>query len=191
MADKTRDAIMDASRELFNERGYNAASMSDIAHTVGISKGNLTYHFKHKEDIIKALLDDSMQTRTILDAPARSIDELDAIFAKMQQVITDNAYYFWHYAQLAQLSPEIDEIQHESSAHMLKVLRESLANLEAEGILSAEPDADVYDALAKQLLLACIYWIPFCDLQGIERGSFREHAWRILRPSLCQSPCIE
>ena len=45
MKDTRRD-ILNAARRLFNQRGYNGVSLQDIASAVGISKGNLTYHFQ-------------------------------------------------------------------------------------------------------------------------------------------------
>ena len=67
---------------------------------------------------------------------------------------------------------------------MLDILRQSLANLESAGALKPEPSPGVYDGLAEQLLMASVYWMPFCDLRGIEHTTFRNHAWSILRPSL-------
>ena len=45
------DRILKAGRQLFNSQGYAATSLSDIAKEVGISKGNLSYHFPTKLDL--------------------------------------------------------------------------------------------------------------------------------------------
>ena len=47
----TPDRIADAGRRLFNARGYAATSLNEIAGEVGISQGNLTYHFPTKRDL--------------------------------------------------------------------------------------------------------------------------------------------
>lgn len=47
----TPDRILEASRRLFNEKGYAATSLSEIAAEVGISQGNLNYHFPTKADL--------------------------------------------------------------------------------------------------------------------------------------------
>jgi len=41
--------------ELFNKNGYNNITTRHIAADLNISPGNLHYHFKHSEDIIKIL----------------------------------------------------------------------------------------------------------------------------------------
>ncbi|KFF16034.1 TetR/AcrR family transcriptional regulator [Chryseobacterium sp. JM1] len=52
---KTKDKILSKALELFNEKGYNNITTRHIAADLNISAGNLHYHFKHSEDIIKIL----------------------------------------------------------------------------------------------------------------------------------------
>lgn len=51
----TRDRILVGALELFNEAGTAPISTNHIAEAVGISPGNLYYHFRNKEAIIAAL----------------------------------------------------------------------------------------------------------------------------------------
>ncbi len=52
---KTRERILEAARALFNQHGTDEISTRHIATELGISHGNLCYHFPRKEDIIEAL----------------------------------------------------------------------------------------------------------------------------------------
>ena len=45
----TASRILEASRKLFNAKGYTATSVTEIAASLGISQGNLTYHFPTKQ----------------------------------------------------------------------------------------------------------------------------------------------
>lgn len=53
-----RNAILDAATEIFATRGYDGASVREISERVGITKGNLTYHFAVKEDLLFVILND-------------------------------------------------------------------------------------------------------------------------------------
>jgi len=47
-----RDRILDAAVELFAEQGYDAVSVTQIIHRVGITKGGFYHHFASKEQLL-------------------------------------------------------------------------------------------------------------------------------------------
>jgi AcrR family transcriptional regulator len=51
-----KDKILNKALELFNTFGYESVTMRDIAGALKISPGNLTYHFKKKDDLIYAIV---------------------------------------------------------------------------------------------------------------------------------------
>jgi AcrR family transcriptional regulator len=55
----TADRILEAGKQLFNTKGFAATSLNDIATAIGISKGNLTYHFPTKRDLAIRLREDA------------------------------------------------------------------------------------------------------------------------------------
>jgi AcrR family transcriptional regulator len=57
MASDTRQRILDVSRHLFTEQGYDGTSLREIADELGFTKAALYYHFQSKEEILRALLE--------------------------------------------------------------------------------------------------------------------------------------
>ena len=51
-----RERIVAAANRLFYEKGYNPTSFADVADELGISKGNLHYHFRSKNDLLDAVI---------------------------------------------------------------------------------------------------------------------------------------
>ncbi len=51
----TRDLIMRYGREIFNRRGVFEFRLEDISRELSLSIGNITYHFKRKEDLAEAV----------------------------------------------------------------------------------------------------------------------------------------
>ena len=54
---RTRQRILDTTLALYNEHGEPQVSTSLIAAELGISAGNLHYHFRRKDELSAALLD--------------------------------------------------------------------------------------------------------------------------------------
>ena len=188
----TRQNIMDTARRLFAERGYNAVSIQDIADALGISKGNLTYHFKRKEQIVEALLRQNAGEGLRLAVPG-SVGALDTLFRHQYNVVRENAFYFWHYDQLAQLSPEISAMQRGAQQTLRNVYRDCFSELLASGMLRAEDAAgrklaDEQERLIDALILTAVYWIPCRRLmQDADDGgpeALCAQCWSLLIPWL-------
>jgi AcrR family transcriptional regulator len=52
-----RRQIVDGARSVFLARGFDAASMGDIAKAAGVSKGTLYVYFKNKEELFAAIVE--------------------------------------------------------------------------------------------------------------------------------------
>src|SRR5699024_11767846 len=60
MSASTRQQILATAERLFGEKGYHNVSMRAISSELGISVGNLTYHFPRKADLANALLEEEL-----------------------------------------------------------------------------------------------------------------------------------
>jgi AcrR family transcriptional regulator len=58
--DNRRFQLLDAAAHLFNERGFHATSMRDIAKEVGMLSGSIYYHFQSKEEMLLAVYEQGM-----------------------------------------------------------------------------------------------------------------------------------
>jgi AcrR family transcriptional regulator len=72
MSKVNRGDIIQAAVHLFNQNGYHATSMQDIARAVSIQKPSLYHHFDSKEAILLCILETGMD---------KLIAELDGIVA--------------------------------------------------------------------------------------------------------------
>ena len=53
--EETVQKILDVSRTLFREKGYDHTTIQDIVNALGMSKGAVYHHFKSKEEIMERL----------------------------------------------------------------------------------------------------------------------------------------
>lgn len=75
---RTRQKVLDAARTLFAERGYDAATIRDIAKGAGMSTGAVFANFQDKAELFEAVLGQDMARMTdilkgsvVADAPLR------------------------------------------------------------------------------------------------------------------------
>lgn len=71
--EQQRRSILVAAASVFARKGYEAATMVDIAQEMGVSKGILYYQFRSKQDLIVA---------TRLEASGSAADRLQKIIAR-------------------------------------------------------------------------------------------------------------
>jgi TetR/AcrR family transcriptional regulator len=53
----TRNKLLDAAALLFTEHGFEGVSIRDLENEAGVQRGLLTYHFKDKESLWRAMAD--------------------------------------------------------------------------------------------------------------------------------------
>ncbi|MER5256137.1 MULTISPECIES: ScbR family autoregulator-binding transcription factor [unclassified Streptomyces] len=62
---RTRRAILEAAAAVFDERGYEAATVSEILERAEVTKGALYFHFSSKSDLARGVLDDAVTTEGV------------------------------------------------------------------------------------------------------------------------------
>lgn len=68
-----RDGILAVAVQLFNEQGYDATSVSDLARRLGLAKSALYHHFSSKEELLAVALEAALGgLEAVLDDPRAS-----------------------------------------------------------------------------------------------------------------------
>ncbi|MEU0743917.1 ScbR family autoregulator-binding transcription factor [Streptomyces sp. NPDC006134] len=68
---RTRDAILVAAAEVFDEVGYESAAISQILRRAGVTKGALYFHFASKKELAQAVL--ANQVTAVPEVPPREL----------------------------------------------------------------------------------------------------------------------
>src|SRR5215468_7385059 len=72
----SRQEILRAAARLFQQQGYDATSMNDVAAALKLSKGGLYHHFQSKDEILFDLMSHAMDiTEERVLNPARAIPD--------------------------------------------------------------------------------------------------------------------
>ncbi len=84
--EQTRRKIVEAAAPIFNERGYDGASMADLMAATGLKKGGIYRHFSSKEELAAAAFDYTWKAAQNLrlvniDETASGTDQLKQLIA--------------------------------------------------------------------------------------------------------------
>jgi len=117
MSDKnTRDHIIEAADHRFYRQGYEHTSFSDIADDVQISRGNFYYHFKTKDEILGAVIEERLAyTQHMLDRwEAEGKDPADRIRSFIHMLVANRADIKRYGCPVGTLCTELAKLSHAS-----------------------------------------------------------------------------
>jgi len=159
----TKNKIIHASICLFNEQGERAITTNHIASHLGISPGNLYYHFKNKEDIIRHIF---ALYREHLSTHFKPINKDDDAFNHLTVYLDSLFELMWRYhffydnlgdilARDSQLKQSYIDFQ----SALLKQVRKVILALRDSGMIKID-DQDTLE-LAHTLKLTVSFWTPY------------------------------
>lgn len=109
----TKQKILDASLQLFNENGINNVRLQQIADATGISVGNLAYHFNNKEAITESLIANvitSLQELVKQYGKYDSFNDLDFFFKEFYKLCTVYRFFNFDILEIKRNFPTLYEM---------------------------------------------------------------------------------
>ncbi|HNP74638.1 MAG TPA: TetR/AcrR family transcriptional regulator [Kouleothrix sp.] len=168
---KTRERILATALRLFNESGTAAISTNHIAEALGISPGNLYYHFRNKEEIIRALFEQQFDyTDKLYALPQDRLPSLEDLMGLVRATFVMSWEYRFIYRELIALLRRDDLLQRrwaEVRARGFAGFHALFGEFVAAGVLRSTGDAAVVERVADLCWLLSEYWLPSVEVSGV------------------------
>lgn len=158
---RTREALLRAAREVFDERGFLDARTTDIADAAGVAHGSFYTYFRDKEDALAAVLAEAQQELLrpqASGAGAADGDPLVAIRAGHRAYLTAyrrNARLMAAMEQAALVSDRVRRVRVERARAFARRNARAIARWQAAGLadrsLDPQQAAHALDAMASRL----------------------------------------
>lgn len=164
---KTKTRILATALGLFNNEGESLVSAVDVASVMGISPGNLYYHYKGKDEIILALFEDfEEEVRMVLSAPISKPLSLSDNWVYLYIIFEEIYDFRFFYRNMSDLLARIPELKPRFSR--ILALKEQmvfslLSTLHESGHLTFEEGEK--GALAGRLTQHFTFWLQYHDLR--------------------------
>lgn len=159
---RTAERILEAALDLFNRFGEPNVSTTAIATQLGISPGNLYYHYPAKEGIVNALSQRYTDRLRALLQTARDTRDMESGRALLQALLAQVWEYRFLYRDTSDLlsrNRHLEGLFRQVLEDKVHALREMLQALRAAGVLDIE--AKEAGAAATSMSLVLTYWLSF------------------------------
>src|ERR1700719_5020086 len=123
---RTRERIVETSLVMFNRLGAPNVTTADIADEMGISPGNLYYHFRNKDEIIGELFA-ALERRldALLDPPVRGVVNVEDLWLFLHLLFES----MWDYRFLYRDLDEILSRNHKLALRFASLMRRGTATV--------------------------------------------------------------
>lgn len=165
----TKSKILTTALSLFNELGLAKVTLRSIATEMGISQGNLCYHFKKREDILEALYHQLVALMDeVVHQAGMSLPTLNSSFQtskRMMQYFYDYRFFMLDFVQIMRENERIH--QHYKALSILRQ-QQFLGMFELwvhEGIMRPEEfDREFYNLYLRSTILGD-FWLSSAIIQ--------------------------
>lgn len=157
-----RDRVRDIALELFNEQGYDATSVADVAQRLGLTKSALYHHFPSKEALLEAALDEALggleaalSEGAALDVPA--IERLRHVIRRATEVLIAHLPSVTLLLRVRGNSP-VELAALERRRRFDQQVTAMVAAAQSEGDIRGDVDAPVVARLIFGMLNSVVEW---------------------------------
>lgn len=156
------EEVVACAVEIFNERGYAATSVGDIADALGILKGSLYYYIESKEDLLFNIVGEVHEASREIVEDALAREDLHARDRLALYVRNQTRYNALNVARVAvyysdvnQLSePRLKDIRSRQRTHFHALVK-LITEAQEEGLIAADMDP----MLAAHAVLSTVIWV--------------------------------
>jgi TetR/AcrR family transcriptional regulator len=86
------NSIFNASIDIFSEKGFEKATMDEIAARAGVAKGTIYYHFKSKEELFLFLVEEGVDV--LVNRVVQSLEKVTTIADKLDVILAEQLRFF-------------------------------------------------------------------------------------------------
>ena len=151
-AQVTRLNILQKAFELIYERGYQATSVDDIIATTQVTKGAFYYHFKNKDEMGMAIINELMKPALInsfINPLQQEENPLDAIYKLMYHLLMEHEFLKVEYGcpaanftqEMTPWNAEFSKALNEITQQWIKIMSAAITRGKERGFVRKDVNA--------------------------------------------------
>lgn len=151
-AEATRLTILQKAFKLIYEKGYQTTSVDDILATTQVTKGAFYYHFKNKDEMGMAIINELMKpelTKNFIEPLKNEGNPLDAIYHLMHHLLMKNDFLKVEYGcpaanftqEMTPWNPDFSNALNQITQQWIKVMIAAITRGKEKGLIRSEVNA--------------------------------------------------
>ncbi|PXW15292.1 TetR family transcriptional regulator [Chryseobacterium sp. CBTAP 102] len=161
---KTKDKILSKALELFNDKGYNNVTTRHIAAELNISAGNLHYHFKHSEDIIKILFSElTLKMDELLNlmkkTENKTLEDLYKFTYSTSEIFYSYRFIFINFIDILSQNPDVESKYERINFSRKEEFQQIFSDLQKSNIFQKDIPHFIIDGLVEQIFIIADNWL--------------------------------
>lgn len=185
---RTAQRIQEVALALFNRFGEPNVATAQVAADLGISPGNLQYHYPNREALVRALLDQHTQALAqLLPASAEVRDVEDAWFFlhSLFEQIWAHRFLYRNLNDLLGRDRQLEQQIQALLAALTQAAHALLAGLQGQGQMHLSPPEQ--QATADALVLVLGYWLSLAYVRNPRQALEPESGQRAMLQGAIQA----
>ncbi len=158
---KTKDKILLTALEQFNENGSSKITTNHIAETMGISPGNLYYHYRNKEEIVLRLWEKMIDEINIPFHDNPTANQIGEFIEFLREFFSTTYKYRFFWLEMAVLigkDPVLKTRYTNRTRNLLKTYKQSVYNWHKVGMLKQSLVKEELDQLIENTFFLTQFW---------------------------------
>lgn len=184
---KTKKRILETTIRLFNRDGFANVSLPHISKIVDISLGNLTYHFRKKEELIESIYTLFQEELAFITKDYEVLSDLGEMDNQLRDFYEFQQRFKFFYLDLLEIErayPAIAERHHQHIEGQIKGLEKSFIYNAGLNYLVTSENPIIYQHLAQQFWMCTVFWLMQLAVRG-KQGTvddMTQSAWLLVLP---------
>lgn len=189
----TKQRIISTAVRMYNESGIQKVTSRHIAAEMGISTGNLNYHYKNKEELLLAIYEqmraEMSESYILRDKYPSSLEHLHRLLLHLEVFMYEYRFFSIDVVTIFRSYPKVNEVLRLNTRLRKQQMAIIIDKLVEEGFLSENHVKD-YQVLQHTIRIIITFWLSqeeiLEDYRSESNNRMSDQIWQLLLPYMTE-----
>ena len=184
---KTKDKILSAAIRMFNESGVQGITSRHIAAEMGISHGNLDYHYRTKEELLLAIYDrmrtEASEAYGAKNPNSSSLEHFHRMVSELEEFQYRYRFFNLDVLEISRSFPQVKVKIQETLILRRRQMKGLFEDFLTDGYV-VFPDEEVMERIQQTIRMVITFWLSRLEIlpapQHQEKGEMVRLVWNTI-----------